>query len=415
MPGAIEMLIEDEIEELWQKCCGFGGLSLKDFYEHLLYDSLSRSRDPFQRLICDMIMSWGNIDSKGSRMLCIGHDDGDFLIELGRRDCEGADRDCSRAVLMKARLVKNDISLKNVEFREWDMGKSLTFNTDSVFNCIISVNNLHLLKEPEMTIREYFRMIKPSGGVILVEPWCPNEHYQILEFNEEQCRTKLEAAGFRINTVKSSASEVIATALKPSYYYKASGYRFISAETQEDLDKVFRLRYQVYCVELGVESDNASGLQRDACDEYAVHFLALDENGEPVGTLRAIPDNPSGFPMESDFPLTAYMSEKGIDRAVEGGRFAIKKALLPEARAIVGFGLMKGLIDYCREAGINDLFTTTQVKIAKRFAVTGFRQIGEPFEYAGTWAGVLWVPMHCDIGEVYKNYFGTVRGYSDLP
>jgi N-acyl-L-homoserine lactone synthetase len=166
---------------------------------------------------------------------------------------------------------------------------------------------------------------------------------------------------------------------------------------------------------LGVEPGNDSGLHVDEYDEYAVHFLALDDNNIPVGTLRALPNSSKGFPMESDFPLTAYMSKKGISRAVEGGRFAIKKTLSTEARAIVGFGLMKGLIDYCRETGINDLFTTTQVKIVKRFAVTGFRQIGEPFEYPGTWAGVLWVPMHCDIREVYENYCGTVQGYSDLP
>ena len=414
MPSAIEVLREDEIEELWQKCCGSGELSLKDFYEHL-YDSLPGSHEPFQRLIGDMLTSWGNITSKCSRMLCIGQSNGDCLIELGRRSCEGDSRNSSRAVLMKARLLKNNMLLKNVEFREWDMEKGLTLYPESVFNCVLSVHTLHFLREPEIAIREYFKMLKPSGGVILAEPRRPNKHHQMLDFNEEQLRSKLEAAGFRVNTIKSVASELIATALKPRYYFEANGYRFISAETPEDLEKVFRLRYQVYCVELGVESKNADGLQRDVYDEYSVHFLTLDENDKPVGTLRAVPNNPLGFPMESDFPLTAYMSKKGISRAVEGGRFAIKKTLSPEVRAVVGFGLMKGLIDYCRETGINDVFNTTQLKVLKRFEVAGFRQIGEPFEYPGSWAGVLWVPMHCDIKEVYDNYSGTVSGYSGLP
>ena len=152
------------------------------------------------------------------------------------------------------------------------------------------------------------------------------------------------------------------------------------------------------------------GLQRDVYDEYAVHFLALDENDEPVGTLRAVPNNPKGFPMEADFPLKEYMRANGISRAVEGSRFAIAKVLPTEARAVVGFGLIKGLIDYCRETGINDIFNTTQLKVLKRFEVTGFRPIGEPFEYPGRWAGVLWVPMHCDIREVYENYSGNVSG-----
>jgi len=414
MTSAIQVLREDETEELWQKCCGFGELSLEDFYMHV-YDSLPRSYDRCQRLIADVLVSSGSSTNKGSRILYAGLSSGDFSIELGRAGYKVDNPNFSCAAWVKARLWKNNMLSKSVEFREWDMGKGFTLYPEGVFDCVLSVHTLHFLKEPEIAIREYLRVLKPSRGVILVEPRRTSKIYHVLHLNEEQLRSKLEACGFRINSITSGDSELIATALKPRYYFEANGYKFVSAETKEDLAKVFRLRYQVYCVELGVEPENDSGLHVDEYDEYAIHFLALDDNNRPVGALRALPNNSKGFPMESDFPLTAYMSKKGISRAVEGGRFAIKKALSPEARAIVGFGLMKGLIDYCRETGINDLFTTTQVKIVKRFAVTGFRPIGEPFEYPGTWAGVLWVPMHCDIREVYENYYGTVRGYSGLP
>jgi SAM-dependent methyltransferase len=403
MPSAIEVLREGEIEELWQKCCGFGELSLEDFYAHV-YDSLPRSYDQFQRLIGDMVVSWGNITSKGSRILCVGHSNGDFLIELGRRSCEVDNPDLSRGVLMKARLLKNNMLPKDVEFREWDMEKGLTLYLESVFNCVLSVHTLHFLREPEIAIREYFRMLKPSGGVILAEPRRPNKHYQILDFNEEQLRSKLEAAGFRINTIKSVDSELIATALKPRYYFEASGYRFISAETREDLEKVFRLRYQVYCVELGVEPENDSGLQRDVYDEYAVHFLALNGNNEPVGTLRAVPNNPKGFPMDLDFPLKEYMKANGISKAVDVGRFAIDRSLAREKRSEVAFGLFKVLIEYCRDTGIIDIFSSTQLKLAKKYDLTGFRQIGEPFEYPKALSGVSWIPMHCDARRAYESY-----------
>jgi SAM-dependent methyltransferase len=403
MPSAIEVLKEDEIEELWQKCCGLGGLSLGDFYAHV-YDSLPRSHDPFQRLIGDMLVSWGNITSKGSRILCVGHSNGDFLIELGRRSCEVDNRDFSRAVLMKARLLKNNMLLKNVEFREWDMEKGLTLYPESVFNCVLSVRTLHFLREPEIAIREYFRMLKPSGGVILAEPRRRDKQYHILDFNEEQLRSKLEAAGFRINTIKSVDSELIATALKPRYYFEANGYRFISAETRDDLEKVFRLRHQVYCVELGVEPENDRGLQRDVYDECAVHFLALNGNNKPVGILRAVPNNPKGFPLDLDFPLKEYMRANGISKAVDVGRFAIHRGLAREERAGVAFGLFKGLFEYCRETGTNDIFSSTQVKLAKRYDLPGFRQIGEPFEYPKPLSGVLWIPMHCDIRRAYEDY-----------
>jgi N-acyl-L-homoserine lactone synthetase/ubiquinone/menaquinone biosynthesis C-methylase UbiE len=414
MPSAIEVLRGGEIEELWQKCCGFGEISLEAFYAHV-YESLPRSYDQCQRLIADVLVSSGSSANKGSRILYAGLSSGDFSIELGREGYKVENPDFYHAALVKARLWKNNVLLKNLEFREWDMEKGLTLYPESVFDCVISVHTLHFLREPEIPIREYFRVLKPSGGVILVEPRRTSKLYHIFDLNEEQLKSKLDAAGFRINSITSVDSELIATALKPRHYFEASGYRFISAETREDLEKVFRLRYQVYCVELGVEPENDSGLQRDVYDEYAVHFLALDENDKPVGTLRAVPNNPLGFPMEADFPLKDYMGANGILRAVEGSRFAIAKVLPTETRAVVGFGLIKGLIDYCREAGINDIFNTTQLKVLKRFEVTGFRPIGQPFEYPELPSGVLWVPMHCDIQEVYGNYSGTVRGYSDLP
>jgi SAM-dependent methyltransferase len=406
MPSAIEVLEvlrEDDIEELWQKCCGLGELSLGDFYAHV-YDSLPRSHDQFQRLIADMLVSWGNITSKCSRILCVGHSNGDCLIELGRRSCEVDNRDYSHAVLMKARLLKNNMLLKNVEFREWDMGKGLTLDSENVFNCILSVHTLRFLKEPEIAIREYFRVLKPSGGVILAEPRRPNKHHQMPDFNEEQLRSKLEAAGFRINTIKSVASELIATALKPRHCFEANGYRFIIAETREDLEKVWGLLYQVYCMELGVESEDPSGFLKDVYDEYSTHFLAVDEDDRPVGTIRVVPENPKGFPMNADFPLTEYVKAKGISKGAEGGRFVIHKDVVRGARSTIAFGLFKCLVDYCKETGVNDIFTTTMLEIVQKYNMPGFKQIGEPFRYPEPLSGVLWVPMHCDLRMAYENY-----------
>jgi N-acyl-L-homoserine lactone synthetase len=414
MTSAIEMLRAEETEELWQKCCGFRELSLEDFCAYV-YNSLPRFYDQCHRLVTDVFVSSGSSSNKTSRILCIGLGSGDFAIELGREGYKIDKPDFYRAESVRARLLKSNVLLKKVEFREWDMGKGFTLYPEGVFDCVLSVHALHFLKEPEIPIREYFRVLKPSGGIILVEPRCMSKLYHGLQLNEEQLRSKLEACGLRTNRITSVDSRIIASALKPRYYFEMNGCRFLNAESREDLEKVFRLRYQVYCVELGVEPENDSGLQRDVYDEYAVHFLALDENDKPVGTLRAVPNNPLGFPMEADFPLKDYMGANGILRAVEGSRFAIAKVLPTETRAVVGFGLIKGLIDYCREAGINDIFNTTQLKVLKRFEVTGFRPIGKPFEYPEPLSGVLWVPMHCDIQEVYGNYSGTVRGYSGLP
>ena len=114
--------------------------------------------------------------------------------------------------------------------------------------------------------------------------------------------------------------------------------------------------------------------------------------------------------MDRDFPLREYIRTNGISRAVEGGKFVIRRDIDPESRGIIAFGLFKCLYDYCTENEINDIFTSTQPKIVQKYNMPGFRQIGEPFEYLKPFSGVLWVPMHCDIREAYGNYLKNSAG-----
>lgn len=188
------------------------------------------------------------------------------------------------------------------------------------------------------------------------------------------------------------------------HFLEMNNYRFMSAETHEDLEKVWRLKYQAYCVELGVEPKKDSGLLKEEHDEYATHFLAIDTENRPVGTMRVVHNNPKGFPMETDFPLSEYMKAKGITKAVEGGKFIISKEVMPEDRSKIAFGLFMCLIEYCSETGINDVFTVTQPKIVQKYQMPGFEQIGEPFEYEPPLSGALWVPMHCDIQKTYWDH-----------
>lgn len=305
---------------------------------------------------------------------------------------------------MKARLLQNDMVPKNVEFLIWDIEKGFALYADSVFNCIFSFHTVNLFNELENVIREYFRVLKPYGGVILAGSRCMDKHHPMLEFDEEQLRVKLENAGFRINVIKTVASEIIATAVKPRYHFEANSCKFLIAETREDLEKVWSLLYRVYCMELGVEPKDPSGFLKDEYDEYSTHFLALDENNRAVGTIRVVPENPKGFPMDADFALTEYMRANGISSGVEGGRFVIRKDVTREARSTVAFGLFKCLVDYCRETGVNDVFTTTMLEIVQKYNMPGFKQIGEPFRYPEPLSRVLWVPMHCDLRMAYKNY-----------
>jgi len=70
---------------------------------------------------------------------------------------------------------------------------------------------------------------------------------------------------------------------------------------QDVLQEIFRLRYQVYCLECGFESpeDHPEQMEFDEYDAYSSHFCATVEGtGEVIGTVRIILPSPIGFPIE---------------------------------------------------------------------------------------------------------------------
>ena len=99
-------------------------------------------------------------------------------------------------------------------------------------------------------------------------------------------------------------------------------------------DEVFRLRYQVYCVENPFENpaDNPDGLERDAFDVRAAHCLLLHKRSRSwAGAVRLIlPDasNPGrSFALQqvcSD-PMTADAQRFPVLQMAEVSRFCISK------------------------------------------------------------------------------------------
>jgi N-acyl-L-homoserine lactone synthetase len=66
-------------------------------------------------------------------------------------------------------------------------------------------------------------------------------------------------------------------------------FRVVVADTPELRDASFALRHEVYCRELGFEPVRADGLERDAYDERARHYLLGHEpTGEWAGSVRIV-------------------------------------------------------------------------------------------------------------------------------
>ena len=450
MSSEIGIFEESGVKEPLQQRRGLARLNMWNVYSYV-YDLLPRYFRSYQKLLADVVSAVEIATPKGGRVLDSGCGTGNFSVGLGLRGYEVVGLDISPAMLERARLKKKKAGLQNVEFKEWDMEKGLALYPDASFDCIVSVHALYTLREPEAAIQEYLRVLKPSGHFIMAEPRSPIRIIPIAKeiyhegglrdvvkllltqsgvgvcnlligkrlrdgsyhyWDEKRLRNVLQDACFRIDGVVpayATGSDLLSTAVKPRHCFEMNGYTFLSADSREDLEKVLRLRYQVYCIELGDVPENQSGLERDVYDDYAMHFLTVDEKGRAVGTMRFVHNNPKGFPMDSDFPLTDYMKTHDISRALEGGRFVIRKDLGRDARITVAFGLFKCLYDYCNETGIYDIFTVTHPKILQKYSLPGVRSIGEPFRYSKPLSGGLWVPVHCNIREAYQNYLKGVE------
>ncbi|QQS53684.1 MAG: PEP-CTERM/exosortase system-associated acyltransferase [Candidatus Competibacteraceae bacterium] len=86
-------------------------------------------------------------------------------------------------------------------------------------------------------------------------------------------------------------------------------FEIISADTQEHLQKCWRLRYQVYCLEAKIPGFHpehySEGLERDRYDEHSVHSLIVHRpSGSIAGTVRVILPMPRN--LDARFPVEEY-------------------------------------------------------------------------------------------------------------
>lgn len=124
-------------------------------------------------------------------------------------------------------------------------------------------------------------------------------------------------------------------------------FELVRATTRQDLDQVYSLRYQIYCVECGFEDPGQfpDHRERDDWDRYSKHLLVRHcETDTTVATARLIfPDQGS---LAWRFPVEEHT---GIDPAV----FSASSLFLPRSSLgeVSRFAISKEARRYLREAG----------------------------------------------------------------
>jgi len=206
-------------------------------------------------------------------------------------------------------------------------------------------------------------------------------------------------------------------------------FTFELVESKQELEELYRLRYQVYCSECNFlkEEDYPESKESDKYDPYALHFAARDSYG-PIGTVRLILDNPNGFPMETHTGGNLDFDIKSADRrqVAEISRLAISKTyrrrkddglyysggykdfgVKPEADGLkrikpMTFGIYREIYQECKRRNIAVWVAMMEktLWLLLRMHNFAFRPIGEETDVYGPVR-----PYMCKIEDVENNVY----------
>ncbi len=191
----------------------------------------------------------------------------------------------------------------------------------------------------------------------------------------------------------------------------------IRADTPVLLDRVYEIRYQVYCLENAFE-DPAQNLGRreiDTDDDRAAHVLLIHlESGEAAGTARVIfPDtsrrrplpvervlDPDGqrlfrrLPAQTTGEISRFAISKAFRRRRSEDRYAdvglntlsaksssSVKCVMP----FITFGLLRGIVGTCLQSGLTHTTAVMEpplIRLLKRFGLD-FQSVGGLVEHHG--------------------------------
>jgi putative hemolysin len=148
-----------------------------------------------------------------------------------------------------------------------------------------------------------------------------------------------------------SEEQIKARALRnapPEIQLREGRYHLRFAQTEDDLDAVLRLRFEVFNVELGegLASSYRTGRDRDEFDAQCHHLMVEDEAGNVIGTYRvqtgAMALAAKGFYSAGEFDLSALPADV-LRNAVELGRACIARE---HRHTSVLYLLWKGIAAY---------------------------------------------------------------------
>lgn len=175
----------------------------------------------------------------------------------------------------------------------------------------------------------------------------------------------------------------------------SSDLYFKTAQSELELERCYRLRFQVYCKEKRwLPSENyPDGLEIDEYDDKAVHIIALDEDLQVVGMMRIL--------QEKYFTRLPYLDHPGLrnkamdlPNLAELSRFVVTSS---KYRYYVLLGIFRLIYQTSRQLGIDHWMFVSEpsmIRFMDRFKFY-FNPICTPAKFFGGFTLIA----TCDIGK----------------
>lgn len=219
-------------------------------------------------------------------------------------------------------------------------------------------------------------------------------------------------------------------------------FRFVRADSDDLIEKIYRLRYQVYVEEFGFEKpeDHPGGRETDGYEDHSIHLAALNRVDDVVGSVRLVLHSENGFPIEHAVSIRfpgekppprkiAEISRLAVSRMYrrrrEDGQYGVESYLKKSEGGIIPdrppvsedykkrkvpvivLGLYQAMYHESKRLGLTHWYMITDNKVLntfKRFGFT-FYPIGEPVVYHGLRTPYLGVISDIENKVMHENPF----------
>lgn len=167
-----------------------------------------------------------------------------------------------------------------------------------------------------------------------------------------------------------------------------SRFYFKVADSNFELEKSYRLRYNVYCQEKKwlAEYDCPDGLEKDTYDEYAVNVIALDEDFEVVGLMRILQQKNYGT-----LPFEKHPSLQGnkvmATSVAELSRFIVRSE---KYSMNITKGLLRQVYRTSLDLGLENWTIVIEPSLIRLLKIFGwyFDPVSQPTKYFGAFTQV---------------------------